>query len=578
MIPRLGAGNSRRGAATRDTLREPIAPVPTRADSLMVAMSDGVRLATDIYLPEGRSLAPAVLVRLPYDKAGPLAYMPFVAEYLTERGYAVVLQDVRGKIKSEGEAVAFVHEMADGRDTIEWIARQSWCDGAVGMYGDSYYGFTQWAAAAARPPALRAIVPRLTGSDVAPVWMYPGGTFRLATMAWWGAYTWVDRYLYDVRCDWSVRPFGDLVPSWLDGARSPSLDRWTAAGPRSRFWQRLYGGRRPSSELAIPALNVGGWWDVFHRGAVRDWQAARARGVAPQHLVLDAIDHYDDELLPDGETQPDIYASDEATRAFVPRPLEPAVSFLDRYLKGQRGPALPQVRWKLVGEGWRESSSWPPPEARPLVLHLGDAARSGAGPSGGTLSHRRVGRADAATWSHDPRDPVPSLDEDEWRALLGLPDEREVEIRDDVLTFSGDAVERPLDIAGPVTAGLTVASSAPTIDVVAKLVDVFPSGRARRIGEGVRRVRPKGFETAVVDLGHAGYRLETGHSLRLEVASTAFPRYLPYPGRDVDAWTDERTWVNRQTLVVGGGAGSFLRLMVLHSTDALASRVTERAW
>jgi hypothetical protein len=544
-------------------------------------MGDGVRLATDVYLPEARPPFPAVLVRLPYDKAGPLAYMTYVAEYLTAHGYAVVLQDVRGKIRSEGKTFAFVHEMRDGYDTIDWVASQSWCNGRVGMYGDSYYGFTQWAAAAAGHPALRAIVPRLTGSDIGEVWMYPGGVFRLATMAWWGAYTWVDRYLYDVEPDWSVRPFADLVPHWLGGARSPSLDRWVTLRRDSQFWAGIYGGRSAAAVSRVPALNVGGWFDVFHRGSVRDWRAAgggagaRRAGVgaarrcatAPQHLLLDAIDHYDDQLLADGEEQPDMYESPESLRAFVPRPLEPAVAFLDRHLKGAALPELPAVRWRLVGAGWRESGDWPPPEARQLRLYLGDLARAAHGPEGGTLSSRPPGTPGAAEWRHDPDDLVPSLDAEEWRYLLGLPDEREVEVRDDVLTFTAEAVERPLDLAGPVEAALSVCSTGPALDVVLKLVDVFPSGRARRIAEGAARADSAGREVPVaVDMGHAGYRLDPGHALRLEVASSAFPRYLPYPGSDADPWLTERTNVNHQTLLSSGTSPSFVRLTVVPTT------------
>lgn len=548
----------------RDAVCKRLAPVPEQAVSYAVAMSDGVRLATDVYLPAGPGPFPTVLVRLPYDKAGPLAYMPFVAEYLSARGYAVVLQDVRGKIRSEGDTVAFVHEMRDGYDTIDWVAAQSWCDGAVGMYGDSYYGFTQWAAAASGHSALRCIVPRLTGSDVGAVWMYPGDVFRLATMAWWGAYTWVDRYLYDVACDWGVRPFADLVPAWLDGARSSSLDRWTRLTRRSRFWWSFYGRRRPAAELEIPSLNVGGWWDVFHRGAVSDWAAARRRAAAPQHLLLDAIDHYDDQLLADGATHPDVYASPDATRAFVSRPLGPATAFLDRYLKGGATQDLPPVRWFLTGAGWREADAWPPPEASRLVLHLGALSRACGSPPGGTLSATPASMPGTVDWVHDPKDPVPSLEEEEWRPLLALPDERAVEVRDDVLVFTGELLTGPLDLAGPVSGRFTVASSAPELDVVVKLVDVFASGRARRIAEGARRVHSGGREvTASVDMGHAGYRLEAGHRLRVEVASSAFPRYLPYPGLQVDPWMDERTRANRQTLVVSGTRPSAVQLWVL---------------
>jgi putative CocE/NonD family hydrolase len=130
------------------------APIDPQAEQHLVGMRDGVRLATDVYLPEGRGPFDAVLVRLPYDKNGRYCFMPFIARHVVARGYAFVPQDVRGKFRSEGDTLAFVNEVPDAYDTIDWITRQSWSSGAVGMWGDSYYGFTQWAAVAARHPAL----------------------------------------------------------------------------------------------------------------------------------------------------------------------------------------------------------------------------------------------------------------------------------------------------------------------------------------------------------------------------------------------------------------------------------------
>ena len=144
------------------------APLDPSADQSLVPMRDGVRLATDVYLPDGHGRVPVVLVRLPYDKCGRYTFMPALAPHFTERGYAFVVQDVRGKFRSEGETLAFTHEVEDGYDTIDWLTRQPWCDGSVGMWGDSYYGYTQWAAVASEHPALKAIVPRVTSAASCP--------------------------------------------------------------------------------------------------------------------------------------------------------------------------------------------------------------------------------------------------------------------------------------------------------------------------------------------------------------------------------------------------------------------------
>jgi putative CocE/NonD family hydrolase len=174
----------------------------------MVPMRDGVRLATDVHLPQGADRVPAVLVRLPYDKCGRYTFMPQIAPFFRDRGYAFVVQDVRGKFRSEGETVAFVREVEDGYDTLEWLVSQAWCDGNVGMWGDSYYGFTRWAAVASEHPALKAIVPRVTSADLA-------GLFGPETVIplYLGEYLanyWLDDRIYHWDIDYGHRPLAEV--------------------------------------------------------------------------------------------------------------------------------------------------------------------------------------------------------------------------------------------------------------------------------------------------------------------------------------------------------------------------------
>jgi uncharacterized protein len=246
--------------------------------------------------------------------------MPQIAARFMERGYAFVAQDVRGKARSEGELAAFTHEVADGADTLEWLADQAWSGGAVGMFRDSYYSFTQWAAAASGHPALRAIVPRVTTTSLADGWIYHQGVFCLYAMAEWGATGWVDRFLYDDVPDWTVRPLRDLVPSIRGGRRSASLDLWAATAPADRFWDRgVFGGGGPMpSRVRIPVLHSGGWWDVFQRAQVGDFLAMRRAGAGDQHLVMASTDHFDDELVPDGASVAYIEVDDEALEGFLP--------------------------------------------------------------------------------------------------------------------------------------------------------------------------------------------------------------------------------------------------------------------
>jgi putative CocE/NonD family hydrolase len=534
----------------------PLGDVDEHADQVMVPMRDGARLATDVYLERDGGRRPTVLVRLPYDKSARFSFMARIAPRFLERGYAFVAQDVRGKARSEGETFAFVHEVADGHDTLEWVAAQPWSDGRVGMFGDSYYGFTQWAAAVSGHPALRAIVPRMTSTEIGADWMYHRDVFCLYTMTEWAAETWVDARLYEGSPDFGVRPLADAVAAVQGGRRSASLDRWRTTGPDDPFWtEGVFGVPDPRERVSIPVLHSGGWWDVLQRGQLRDHSRLFARGLDGQHLIMASTDHFDDELLDDGDAVEDIMTSEAALERFLPRYVEPALAFLDRYVRGRPEPIEP-VRWHLANDGWRSGHEWPPSGSRPTVLHAAGAralssAGGGLGPGAG-----HVGTS--LRWEHDPADLVPDLVEDAWRPLLGLPDERAVEDRPDVATFTGEAAAKPLDLAGPVRVLGAAGELHDPGAVVAKLVDVFPSGRARRIGQGASRTHPgRAFE---IDLGSTGYRLLPGHRLRLEVAASDHPRYLPDAGPGLDPWAAEAGSPSRREIRLGGRDG--LRLVV----------------
>ena len=263
----------------------------------MVRMRDGVRLATDVYLPDGWDSGPTILTRLPYDKNSRYVFFDRIAPRFNARGYAVVVQDVRGKFRSEGETAAGLHEVNDGYDTLDWIVRQGWSHGRVGMFGDSYSGYTQWAAVASEHPALRAIVPRVTGADLAsfagPELNSDGRSRRLSALWTWVylAQCWVDRHSYEYVPDYTLRPisaiFEDIFTSL--GARSSALDLRQSASPNVR----AFPGQHPFDTKPIPVLHVVGWFDNVKDVSMGDFLRLTARPAwAPlQHLWVDSIDH-----------------------------------------------------------------------------------------------------------------------------------------------------------------------------------------------------------------------------------------------------------------------------------------------
>ena len=229
-------------------------------------------------------------MRLPYDKNGRYCWMPFLAAHFIARGYAFVPQDVRGKFRSEGEPIAFVGEVPDGYDTIEWIARQPWSNGDVGMWGDSYYGFTQWAAVASGHPALKAIVPRVTFADL-DGWLE--GVTPLYGAHYLGEY-WTDHDTHEWKPDWSPRPLARCSTrrSRRIGRRSASFDYVL---DRSRGGERvpLFPDAHPFDVLRIPTLHGVGWFDNITPPHMLDYEAlVRNPETAPfQYLHAGSTDH-----------------------------------------------------------------------------------------------------------------------------------------------------------------------------------------------------------------------------------------------------------------------------------------------
>ena len=246
-----------------------------------------------------------MLVRLPYDKNGRYCFMPFIARHVVARGYAFVPQDVRGKFRSEGDTLAFVNEVPDAYDTIDWITRQPWSSGAVGMWGDSYYGFTQWAAVAARHPALKAIVPRVTIADI--------DTWLEGVTPLYGAHYlaefWTDRNTNEWPVDWSRRPLSTLFDEGFAalGRRSASfdyvLDRSRGAARVGLFPQDAH----PFDVLRIPTLHGVGWFDNISPPHMLDYEAlVRHPETAPfQYLHAGSTDHenyrFEDVPIPEAD-------------------------------------------------------------------------------------------------------------------------------------------------------------------------------------------------------------------------------------------------------------------------------------
>ncbi len=543
-----------------------------------VPMRDGVTLATDVYLPadaNGRpqpQAAPAILIRMPYGIREPYAYMPAVGRFWARRGYACVIQDVRGKFDSGGEWDPFLNEVDDGYDAVEWVSNQPWCDGRVGMTGESYYGYTQWAAAAARHPALVCISPGDMGVDVQAM-VYQGGALALSTLALWACDQAQRRYINFFRFDTRHLPLRTLAED--AGLPTRLYDQVVEHPVRDELWDGF--DLSPALPgLEIPVFLWSGWYDNLLPGVLDCWEKLEADTGAPRESA-DARRHMHRLVLgpTDHETTTDF--SLRVGRIELPegeRSWDRVLAFFDRHLAGRPpgeaggapaggagpaetggaagGPPEPRVRAYVVGAGrWREADDWPLPGTAFTPLYL---SGSGGAAGGGRLVPEPPPAAPPDVYVYDPLDPPAWWEgRDVWAAAKHLGDRSALNRRPDVLVYSTPPLAEPLEVVGPLSAVLHVASSAPDTDFVVTLCDVWPDGYAQLVQQGIQRLRyrdgatrpaladPGRTYTLTVDLAATGHLFAAGHRVGVQVASAEFDRWDRNPNTGHEFGADAET-------------------------------------
>ncbi len=533
------------------------AQVPT---VVRVPMRDGVGLSTNVFLPETAGRHPTLLLRTPYGKGFNLitGYRVFL-----DRGFALVVQDVRGRYASEGVFQPPIQEERDGDDTLNWIARQSWSDGNIGMLGGSYLGIAQWRAALSKNSHLRAIFPVVAGSDEYLDRFYsPGGALKLGHRLQWIAENLTlpeyerptfDRFVRHLPLR-NVDHFvtGQKVGFFQETLNHPSYDAYWRA--RSTY-ERL-------AEVSVPAFIVGGWYDNYVESDLAAFSALSKRSGA-HRVVIGPWPHN--------------MSIQFGGRAFGPNTGAPIrrfqLSWFEHWVRGMRPvAAYPQapVRIFVMGANrWRDEQEWPLTRAKATNLYLG---------AGRTLS-AEPGMAGFEQYTYDPHHPTPTLG----GAVCCNPkvfpwgpmDQREVESRTDVLVFSSSPLKSDVEVTGEVRAVLYVATSAPDTDFTAKLVDVFPDGYARNLCDGILRLRyrkslrkpelakPGEIYEISVPVGVTSNVFKSGHRIRVEISSSNFPRFdrNPNTGRLVADETELR--LARQTIHYGRKRPSHLVLPIV---------------
>ncbi len=511
-----------------------LAPLEYRVvveSDLMVPMSDGVRLATDLYRPQGLERAPVILMRTPYGKqthgADPNGIMAeFVGKLFARHGYMVVIQDTRGRYGSEGEWDPFVNEVADGHDALAWAASQPWSTGKVATWGGSYHGFTQWALAD-DSPRLAAMVPYVTSTQMLNIY-YEGGAVNYVNMLGWHV---VNRGRVGAPPDAEALTAGLWTLPLIEADNRavsenvPAYDLAVSYQAPEHFDNIDYAGRH--AKVSAPILSIGGWYDLFQKYQIEDFTLLREVGQGPareeSHLVIGPWGHG---FFADAPVK-----FDDGGISKLPQ-FDRVLAFYDERLKGEdRGMDSwpPYIMYVMGANEWRGFEQWPPPAAQPTKFYLG---------AGGRLSTTAPGDEAPDHFTYDPADPVPTLGGPLLGADLGPKLQAPVEARDDVLVYTTEPMTEPLTITGPLSVTLLATSDAKDTDFTAKLCDLFPDGKSINISDGIVRARyrngdlknPELIEPGQVyeyeiDLWHTAYVFLPGHSVRLQISSSNFPRF-----------------------------------------------------
>jgi predicted acyl esterase len=549
-----------------------------RRETTYVAMRDGVQLATDLYLPPLRQ-APSVVIRTPYGRA--TQKIVNVCSTFAGRGYIAIAQDCRGTGDSEPDDWDYyVYEPEDGFDLVEWISRQVWSDGFIGACGGSYAGQTQWCMAT--HPCMSVIAPEVSGLGVAVntarLYMFLNSYARSVgkvagrvaiphtelervmleeTLA--GGYfneplhlsfseTLLERYpmlrskppseakrwLWEQYCALSCAGRAELIKQAL-GARSVSIVEVEALpaifGHRIAHDAHTLPHVNPAERFSLlhaPALMITGWYDWGLNDALATWallrQSADQRLRSRSRLIIS----------PGAHSKPGYHEGDgdhpELQRTFR---LENNVSLLLQWYAAARTGEVeswPTVIYYLMGANeWRVSRDWPPPEARQVVLYLGDERQLSVHPP-----RRSIG---ADRYTYDPDRPTPTLGGSVLSYVYpqGSVDVSEAQQRADVLAYTTPPLQRPLDVVGPLRMVLYASSSVIDTDFSVRLSDVFPDGRAIQLQSGILRARHRGAEPELlqpgrvyrleIDLWATANRFQAGHRLRIDVSSADFPRF-----------------------------------------------------
>lgn len=505
--------------------------------NVMIPMSDGIRLAADIYRPDASGKFPVIIVRTPYGKRNPNHKYEFAGRLFASQGFAFTVQDVRGKFDSEGVYYPYINESKDGYDTLEWAAKRDWSTGKIGTYGFSYWGSTQWLAAPTGSTRLKAMVPIVTAQDPYNRWIY-NGIFRINDVLVWH-YENAKRYIRDSKeIDWdSAVQYLPLIRA--DNALGQDIsyyNDWIKHPVPGPYWDNIRVDDKVS-KITAPALIIDGWYDYYLDSAIKDFNRMISNGGSKEarmsRLIIGPWTHTSKSKFDD---------VDFGKSASFMQQVKAILGWFQYWLKDEDNGVADEdpIKIFIMGKNeWRSEKEWPLKRTKYVKYYLHSNGCANGIEGNGLLDTELPGKESSDQFIYDPANPVPSIGGTSiyGKSKPGPADQREIEIREDVLIYSTPPLKGDIEVTGPVSLILYAASSAKDTDFAATLVDVYPDGKAINLKTGILRARfrnsltkPSFLEKDKVykldlEIGATSILFKKGHRIRLQVSSSSFPEF-----------------------------------------------------
>jgi putative CocE/NonD family hydrolase len=488
-------------------------------------------------------------------------------------GYAMVVQDCRGRGRSEGVWDPFRYDPQDGFDTQEWVGKQPWCNGKIGTSGGSYLGWTQWASAPLGSRYLKTMVPVVPFGNAYDDLAYPGGAFQLALLFGWGVTVGGNpvgpQQLSQAYRQLPLQRWNERFPKKLSYLRE-----WTEHPRNDDFW-KARGIDNRYDLVKVPVLNIGGWYDIFSKTTI--------------DLVDQVRDHSEDRLVRRNQfVVIGPWAHGVGVQKVGELDFGPAArldvgqmqfKWFQYWLQGKETDVedWPPYRLFVMGENvWRGENEWPLARTAftKYFIHSGGKANSRSGD--GVLSTAPPSAEPPDSSVYDPKNPVPTVGGNNLvGAAAGPLEQSKVEEREDVLVYTSEPLASPTEVTGPVKMVLFASTNAPDTDFTAKLVDVHPDGKAYNLCDGVLRARYRRSTRAAefvesgkvyrydIDLWVTSNLFKKGHRIRVEVSSSNFPRFDRNPNTGRPFGVDEELRPANQTVYHNGEHASHLVLPII---------------